>query len=302
MSVTNSPLISIALCTYNGEKNLREQLDSLVQQTYKNLEIVVVDDQSIDNTPAILKEYAQLYNTLRISTNKQNLGYTRNFEKAVSLCAGDYISLCDQDDIWDLNKIELLYNHIHNNILIYHDSEFVDESGNSIGKKMSDIMNFYQGDNPLPFLFQNCVSGHALMFKKELLKYVIPFDSRFFHDWWLVFNAASIGKINYLPNTLVKYRQHAGGTIDILDVSKKRVEDHLILSKIEWVKKCSTVNSQYQTYIKKIDALLNQPLSLYSKIRLYILLRIKVTDVLFIRKAKRKHNIQYLKTLVFGKY
>lgn len=98
---------SVALCTYNGEKYIRPQLDSILQQSAAVQEIVVCDDQSSDQTFEILKEYQSKYPQIfRIYQNEQNLGYVRNFEKAIMLCSGDLIFLSDQDDLWFENKVE----------------------------------------------------------------------------------------------------------------------------------------------------------------------------------------------------
>src|SRR5688500_10348209 len=96
----NIPLVSIALCVYNGEKFLREQLDSLVNQSYPNIEIIASDDRSTDASLLILQEYADRYPYFKFGQNEQNLGYVKNFEKVISLCSGDLIALSDQDDIW----------------------------------------------------------------------------------------------------------------------------------------------------------------------------------------------------------
>src|ERR1700739_3468336 len=113
-------LVSIALCTYNGEAYIKEQLDSLIDQTYPNCEIIIVDDCSKDGTVGVLKQYADKYPQIKLHINSENLGYTKNFEKAIRLCNGEYIALCDQDDTWDKNKISILIDQIGNNILIYH--------------------------------------------------------------------------------------------------------------------------------------------------------------------------------------
>ena len=113
-------LVSIALCTYNGEAYLKEQLDSLIDQTYPNCEIIIVDDCSKDGTVDILKQYANEYPQIKLYINSENLGYTKNFEKAINLCNGEYIALCDQDDIWDKNKISIMIHRIGDNILIYY--------------------------------------------------------------------------------------------------------------------------------------------------------------------------------------
>lgn len=215
------PLVSIAVCTYNGERFLIEQLDSLLGQSYRNIEIIVVDDCSKDNTLPILKQYEEKNPNFKVYHNDQNLGYIKNFEKAISLCNGDYIALCDQDDIWNPSKIELQLAGIGDHALIYHDSEFVDDKGLSLDKKKSDILNMYQGESSVPFLFFNCVSGHACLFNKKLFPYCLPFPKEIFHDRWLAFTAANNGGIAYLNKTLVKYRQHENTDTNILKINKE---------------------------------------------------------------------------------
>jgi glycosyltransferase involved in cell wall biosynthesis len=221
MNNKQKPLVSIAVCTYNGEKFLIEQLDSLLGQSYRNIEIIVVDDCSKDHTLNILKQYEEKNPNFKVYQNDQNLGYIKNFEKAISLCNGDYIALCDQDDIWDPSKIELQLAGIGSNALIYHDSEFIDDRGLSLDKKKSDILNMYRGESSVPFLFFNCVSGHACLFNRKLIPYCLPFPKEVFHDRWLAFTAANNGGIAYLNKTLVKYRQHENTDTNILKINKE---------------------------------------------------------------------------------
>lgn len=203
------PKVSIALCTYNGQKFLGKQLDSLVGQTYQNLELIIVDDNSTDETHKILSDYARRFQFIQVYQNEFNLGFVKNFEKAVKFCDGDFIAISDQDDIWELNKIETLINEIEDNDLVYHGSLFINENDKPIQDlKLSDKTNLYSNQSNLYFLFNNSISGHASMFKKELLEYALPFDERFYYDWWLAFVASSIGKIKYVDKLLVKYRQH----------------------------------------------------------------------------------------------
>lgn len=217
----NDPLVSIALCTYNGEKYLREQLETLVNQTYANFEIIVVDDCSKDNTVTILKDYEDNFPNFKVYQNEQNFGYIKNFEKAISLCSGDFIALSDQDDIWDLEKIQTQVFQIGNHILTYHNSEFIDQNGKPMGKSMSAILNMYHGDSYRPFLFFNCVSGHTVLFKRELAAYCIPFPKDMFHDRWMAFVATNIGSIGYVDKCLVKYRQHENSDTNILKIKRE---------------------------------------------------------------------------------
>jgi len=242
--MNDKALVSIALCTYNGGAYLREQLDSIVNQSYSPIELIAVDDCSTDNTLDILKEYAAKYPFIKVFVNPENLGYIRNFEKALQLCNGDFIALSDQDDIWDLKKIEKQVNAIGNNLLVYHDSKFVDQNGNSLNRKMSDIMNLYRGNQPEVFLFFNCISGHAVLMKKELRDELLPFPNAYFHDWWMGYVATNLGSIDFINETLVKYRQHQKADTNIL----KRKRDNTLRNplsaemlyerKILWIKSC----------------------------------------------------------------
>ncbi len=237
-------LVSIALCTYNGEAYLREQLDSIVNQSYSPIELIAVDDCSTDNSLKILQEYAVKYPIIKIFVNSENLGYIKNFEKALQLCSGDYIALSDQDDIWDLKKVEKQVHTIGNHLLLYHDSEFVDQNGQSLNRKMSDIMNLYRGNQPEAFLFFNCISGHSVLMKKELRDDLLPFPDTYFHDWWMGYVATNLGSIDFLNESLVKYRQHQKADTNIL----KRKRDNTVRNpvsasmkyerKILWIKSC----------------------------------------------------------------
>ena len=242
--MNHKALVSIALCTYNGGAYLREQLDSIVNQSYSPLELIAVDDCSTDNTLHILQEYAAKYPFIKVFVNPENLGYIRNFEKALQLCSGDFIALSDQDDIWDLKKIEKQVHAIGNNLLVYHDSEFIDQNGNSLNRKMSDLMNLYRGDQPEAFLFFNCISGHSVLMKKELRDELLPFPNAYFHDWWMGYVATNLGSIDFINETLVKYRQHQKADTNIL----KRKRDNTLRNplsaemiyerKMLWIKSC----------------------------------------------------------------
>ena len=219
---SSKPLVSIALCTFNGEKFLREQLNSLINQSYPNIEIIVVDDLSTDHTLPILEEYSTKYPSIKVFQNETNLGFHKNFEKALSYTTGDYIALSDQDDIWHTDKIKILIEGIGSNVLMYHDSAFIDDQGKSLNKNFSDIMNLYSGNQCHHFLLENCIAGHSCFFKRSLLVDLLPFPSVPYHDKWIGFVASSRGNIDYHREPLVKYRQHSTSTTDILRVKKIR--------------------------------------------------------------------------------
>jgi glycosyltransferase involved in cell wall biosynthesis len=202
-----SELVSVALCTYNGGKFLKKQLQSICDQTYKNVEIVVVDDGSTDHTLSVISEFTGKAN-IRLFRNDSNLGFIKNFEKAVSLCSGAYIALSDQDDIWLPEKIETLVKSSENTILTYSDAELIDHEDRPLHTSVSDLVNPVTLSNPLPLLINNCAPGNTLFFRKELLQYACPFPEKIFHDWWLLYVAACVGTISYVATPLVRYRQH----------------------------------------------------------------------------------------------
>lgn len=215
LAAANCPLVSIALCTYNGGRRLSQQLDSLIVQTYPNLEIVVSDDGSTDDTLAILARYAQLDPRIRVAANAANVGLTANFERAMRLCRGVYIAPCDQDDVWLPEKVAVLVGAIGGSSLVYCDSTLVDDRGESVGIRMSQVVPMLSTDDPAPFAFGNCVSGHAMLFNRELLAWALPTPSAFFYDWWIAAVAASAKGIVFCNQSLVLYRQHGGNVTDM---------------------------------------------------------------------------------------
>ena len=216
MQSTTQPLISIALCTYDGARHLRAQIESLLAQTHRNLEIVAVDDCSSDDSPSILEEYHQRDPRVRPFVNEANLGFRRNFERAISLCTGEFIALSDQDDVWDPDKLTALLGVIGDHALAYCDSALIDEEGRDLNVAMSGMVTMVSTDDPAVFANANCVSGHASLFRRELIARALPAPTCFFHDWWLAAVAASAGGIVYCDRKLVFYRYHRANITDVL--------------------------------------------------------------------------------------
>jgi len=212
--MTDRPLVSVALTTYNGERFLRQQLDSLLAQDYPRVEIVAVDDASTDGTPELLAEAAARDGRLRVERNAANLGFARNFERALRLCRGDLVAPCDQDDVWLPGKLGALQAALGSRAAAYCDSELCDEEGRPLGR-LSRKFRMGPVDDPAALLFTNCVSGHALLLRRSAVEAALPFPEGLFHDWWLAFVAACAGGIAYCPEPLVRYRQHARSVTDV---------------------------------------------------------------------------------------
>jgi|CXWL01.1.fsa_nt_gi glycosyltransferase involved in cell wall biosynthesis len=234
------PLVSIALCTYNTGNFLTPLLESILQQTWKNIEIVCCDDKSTDETVKKLEQFQQQYPELfKIYINDKNLGYVRNFEKCLSLCSGEFIGIADHDDIWKPHKIETLVNAIGGAMMIYSDSVHIDVAGNELGKKISDTFRLHNDPHPNAFIFYDFIWGHTTLLKKELLDYALPVPPKMPYDTWLAYTAASVSHINYINEALTGWRQHSKSFTSVMyEKNKLRGESK---------------NRRYEEYCEKLE-------------------------------------------------
>lgn len=220
--MTASPLVSIVLATYNGERYLQEQLNSLLNQTYKNVEIIVVDDCSKDNTINIIKEYQQLHPNIFLYSNIQNLGPNKTFEAGILKSKGDFVAFCDQDDIWMLHKIQTLLSAVSVEDAYYSNSLLVNAKGESLGMSFKQIMNLKSYYTGAPFLLSNCVPGHTMLMKRNFLLSILPIPAITFFDMWIGYAAAANNGIKFIDEDLVHYRQHDNNTIGTNKSKNKR--------------------------------------------------------------------------------
>lgn len=228
------PLISIALCTYNGAKFLPQQLDSILNQTYKHIELVVVDDGSSDGTKDILRQYAAKHEQIKLHFNEKNIGFNANFQKAISYCSGDFIAISDQDDIWLENKLDLLSQNIGDNWLIFSNSSFINEQGEIIiGQILSEDFSL-KDKTYKSLLFSNFVTGHTSLFSKKFIPFFFPIPNEGFYDWWMGFVATYHKKITYLGQKLTLHRIHSNSVMYSLEGRAERYKeiiDNLAITK-----------------------------------------------------------------------
>ncbi len=256
------PLVSVVLTTYNGERYLREQLDSILAQTYPNIEVIAVDDRSTDGTANVLHEYANKYLNVKVFVNETNLGFIKNFERGCRLSTGEYLALCDQDDYWLPDKIKRKVESIGNHALIYCDAEICDDKLQPTGKKISDIVVCRNWYSCLEYAVFARIYGHTILFTRSLFESAYPFLDVIPHDWWLVFNATLQSEIIYLPEPLIKYRQHHSNLYGMVDRKKimKEGASPLVVTQ----DKESTISKEKRKEIhfdkirKRMDAFYNQ--------------------------------------------
>lgn len=214
--------ISVAMCTYNGEKFLKEQIDSILNQTQEVNEIIICDDVSTDATVGILKGYEQLYpNIFKIYYNNKNIRSNKNFEKAIKLCSGDLVFLADQDDVWATNKVKdtkLFFKENPSVEGVFSNANLIDEDGNSFTNKSlwdntvydeSILKNNSDIQKYITFA-HSIVTGATFCFKKISKEFIFPFPDRevFLHDEWISLLLSKRNTLASNPKKLISYRVH----------------------------------------------------------------------------------------------
>jgi glycosyltransferase involved in cell wall biosynthesis len=212
--------ISVAICTYNGEKYLKEQLNSILEQSLKVDEIIICDDNSTDRTFEILNEYKLKFGSLiQLFKNESNLKSVKNFEKAISLTTGDIIFLADQDDIWMTEKVAKSIHYFKENPTIealFSNANFINSSNENLNGNLWESIYFKPNLISKISLFhylvlkRNIVTGACFCFKKSIINTALPFPevTNFHHDYWLAILFAYTHKLGYIDENLISYRIH----------------------------------------------------------------------------------------------
>lgn len=259
-------MISVALCTYNGEKFLSEQLDSILGQTYKVDEIIICDDGSSDNTSLILEDYRNRFpDVIKVLYNKESLRVIKNFEQAIEKSTGDIILLCDQDDVWKENKVDRIVNYFQKNpgiLAVFHELELMDEDNHALGETMlnklgvnKQLLNHIKEKN-LWFQFllsRNLVTGAAMAIKNEAKKYIFPFITNnvaIIHDYDMALVLSNQNKFDFLEEKLGYYRIHSAQQVGVKQVGKFdfSMYDKLFLG--EEIDNKEALRIYYQIYLK----------------------------------------------------
>ena len=225
--------LSIALCTYNGALYLKEQLQSIGAQTCKPDELVILDDGSTDGTPQLIDEFASTAAfPVRWSINESNLGAVKNFEKAISLCHGDLIVLCDQDDVWYADKLETIARLMLSRpevSLVFSDAELVDENLQPLEETIFQRLRFngrkqklVKSGRALEILLREpLVCGATMAFRANLRELLLPIPAggALIHDGWIALLTAAVVEIDFINRPLIRYRQHPAQQMGVPAVS-----------------------------------------------------------------------------------
>ena len=222
--------IDILLATYNGEKYLEEQIESILNQTYKNIHLIISDDCSTDRTRDILKKYEE-NNNITIYYQEKNLGFVNNFEFLLKKVENELYMLSDQDDVWKPNKIEETLKKLkeENADLVFTDLEIVDENLVCINSSFNTTIRKKQkikktiGTKDFEYLYNN-ITGCTILSKKKWLPKILPLPKKskyIIHDSWIGLIVSLNGKIAYLDKPTIQYRQHGNNQVGTEKTSYK---------------------------------------------------------------------------------
>lgn len=213
--------LDVIVAHYNGSKYIGQQIDSILANQIPqeiDLHILIVDDGSKPEQFELLQKSFANNAKVAIHKNERNLGVIRTFENGIKLSKGDYIMLCDQDDVWLPNKIEASWNalrklDISSPALVFTNLRPVNQSLETISDRMLKI-DFNQDEQKNALLFQNVVAGCTTIFNRKLKEFILPFPEGIpMHDHWITACAAFAGNIDYVSEPTILYRQHSANAV-----------------------------------------------------------------------------------------
>jgi len=228
---------SVALCTYNGAAHLPDQLASIAAQIRRPDELVVRDDASTDDTPAVIQAFAaRAPFPVRFERNATRLGSTRNFDGAIAACGGDLIALSDQDDVWRPHKLSTIERCFHENPgvgLVFSDADLVDAALHPIGARLwarigfdHSRQRFWRARGALTALVPaRTVTGATMAFRSTFRALVLPTPdgiAPMIHDGWIALAIAAVAGVAFIEEPLVAYRQHGAQQIGANDTFDAR--------------------------------------------------------------------------------
>ena len=198
-------MISVCLGTYNGEKYIKEQILSILPQLSQDDELIISDDGSSDNTMSVVSAIDD--KRIKVFENRSRHGFVSNFNNALEKAKGDIIFLCDQDDVWRDEKVEISCNYLKKYDLIVHDALIVDALGQSKGYTYFSTM--HDGTGFLANLWKTRFLGCCMAFKREVRDYCLPIPMNVVaHDYWIGLYSLTRFKVFFVPDVLIYYRRH----------------------------------------------------------------------------------------------
>ncbi len=259
--------ISVAICSFNGEKYIAEQLNSIINQTVPVNEIIICDDGSTDKTIKIINDFRTDYpEIIRVFYSDRRYGIIKNFEQAISLTSVDIIMLADQDDIWYNYKVEKIIRALKSNpdaFMVFSNGDLIDANGLKISSTLWDKWDFpiemriKWKDNKIAFnnLVENNnkVTGATVAFRKELKRHILPIrvPPGYWHDAWLALNAAALNGLIFIEESLIQYRIHSDQQVGIPGSIPRIKQELNFIDSVSFSKFQRIVHNKYPALYKR---------------------------------------------------
>ncbi|CAM3231208.1 glycosyltransferase family 2 protein [Streptococcus pluranimalium] len=241
--------VNIVMSTYNGEKYLADQIKSIQSQTFKDWQLLIRDDGSIDNTPSIIRDMAKKDDRIHFINDGQseNYGVIKSFYHLVKYDSADYYFFSDQDDVWLPEKMEVTLKRALTEpsatpLLVYTDLKVVNEDLEVLQESMIKSQSHHANTELVQELTENTVTGGTMMINKALADKWQVYDNLLMHDWYLALLAASLGKLVYIDQATQLYRQHDTNVLGARTWSKRAknwLKPNTLISKYWWLIKSS---------------------------------------------------------------
>jgi alpha-1,3-rhamnosyltransferase len=247
--------VSIIIPSYNGEKYIQETIESCLNQTYNNLEIIVVDDCSTDNTLKILESFRE---RILLNINKNNLGIVKNVNRGISLSTGDFFILLGHDDILDKKHVENMLKEFNDEIVAVHcNSIVIDHAGREIKLARNDENQIKKTKNCMFELsIDNFISSCGMMHKSDVFKKIGGWDEQYLHygEWLYYIKELQFGKIIYTTNVRAYYRKHETNitnTFQNKEIKKELFEYKQTCRELAHTLNNNSIYENIKFYIKK---------------------------------------------------
>lgn len=213
-------MVSVCMATYNGEKYIKAQIESILKQLGKNDELIISDDGSKDGTLSIIKAFNDV--RIKLLFNKSKHGFVGNFENALRNARGEIIFLSDQDDVWYKDKIKKICLYLQDYDMIVHNANIVD--GNGIYKGYTYFSLTHHGTGFMSNLWKTRFLGCCMAFSRNVLDYCLPIPQNIVaHDYWLGMFSMTHFKVGFIPEVLMAYRRHGGNVSPSTEKSNNNI-------------------------------------------------------------------------------
>ena len=289
--------VSVVMCTYNGSKFINEQIQSVLNQEYNFYEMIIVDDCSTDNTFELLQDWASKDARISVYQNEYNLGYNKNFEKAIQLARGNLISICDQDDIWLPQRISKTVEPFNGQGVVLAHSKSVRLQDNQLKYHLAKLHYHFTGNDTRRLFFFNQVMGHDMTFSRELVQHIVPIPNGMSYDWWITVVATCYGTIAGVDEYLVHHRIHDTNNYFSKEAPSKKKELDIVET-LELFNEIPALKSKAKNYLEQQISLLRRHETVKGFDWMLFKFLYANRQIVFGHKRRKFQELSYLKNSI----